>query len=83
MTGFAILLVVFLAAVVGYLVAKSSQPDLPPPPTDPEAEMRAAVELHRIRRDLETRWTKTEQRQEAERVRRQIANALDEADKRP
>ena len=80
MTAFAILLVVFLAGVIGYLVASSSQPDVPPEPIDPEAEMRAAVELHRIRRNLDASWTKTQQRQDGEALRREIRAALDESD---
>jgi hypothetical protein len=47
-------------------------------PLDPEAEAEAAVELHRIRRNLDVSFTKTEQRRGAEQVQRRIAEALDE-----
>lgn len=76
MEVFAIVFVVAIAGVVGYLVAISSEPEQPP--IDPEAELKAAVELHRIRRNLDASWTKTQQRQDAEQLRRQIRDELDE-----
>lgn len=72
----AIVFVVAIAGMVGYLVAKSSESA--GPPVDPEAELKAAVELHRIRRNLDLSWTKTQQRQDAERLRRQIRDELGE-----
>jgi hypothetical protein len=74
-----VLLMILLAAVFGYLVAKSGEP-MPPNDPDPEAELEAAVELHRIRRNLDASWTKTKQRQDGQALRRQIRETLDEAD---
>ncbi|MGA7966750.1 MAG: hypothetical protein WCB49_12865 [Gammaproteobacteria bacterium] len=71
-TGALILVVVFL---VGYLVWRSSEP---PAPADIDAEqaMKAAVELHRVRRRFDVARTRTEQRSASTRVRREINDAL-------
>lgn len=73
-----IVVVLLLLAVgaIGYVIGQSqSEQQLPP---DPETELRAAIELHRIRRRFDAAWTKTEQRRDAARLRRQISEALKE-----
>jgi hypothetical protein len=47
------------------------------PPLDPEAAMKAAVELHRIRRDLDTAYTKSEQRRDAGLLEHRIVEIID------
>ena len=73
-----VLLVLVVAGLLGYLAHLSTEE--PPPPADPEAELRAAVELHGIRRRLEASWLKTQQRQDAQALRRHISEALAEDD---
>lgn len=77
MEALGIIFMLVLAGVFGYLVATNSTPPSEAE-ADPEAEMRAALELHRIRRNLDVSLEKTEQRQEADRMRRQISEALDD-----
>lgn len=77
MTVLLILLLLVIVGFLGYLIRESCEPP-DDAPSDPEAELRAAVELHRIRRRLDASWTKTEQRQDAARLRRQIGQALKE-----
>jgi hypothetical protein len=67
------LLLVSLGGLIAYMWREA-----PPKPVDPEAAMRAAVELHRIGRQLDAAWLKTQQRQGASRLRRDIADALDD-----
>jgi hypothetical protein len=69
-----VLLLLFTGMVV--LIAARRQP--PPEEVDPEQAMKAAVELHRIRRNLDVAWIKREQRRGAARVRREIAEAFEE-----
>jgi hypothetical protein len=70
---------VILVLVIGTLVAAIALKERrPPEPIDPEQAVRAAVELHAIRRRLDTAWTKSEQRRDSARLRREIAEALDE-----
>lgn len=76
------LLALLVCGFLAYLLWRSSERPAPPP-VDPEAAMRVAVKLHAIRRRLDADWTKTEQRRDASRLRRQIAKALDEADDLP
>jgi hypothetical protein len=52
----------------------------PEPPLDPESVMHAAVELHRIGRQLDVDWTKAELRQDADRLERRIVNTIDSDD---
>jgi hypothetical protein len=47
-------------------------------PVDPAAATRAAIDLHTIRRRIDVELTKREQRQNATRARREIAEALDD-----
>lgn len=73
-----VLLLLVVAGCLGYLAHASSEP--PPTPRDPETELKTAVELHRIRRRLNASWTKTEQRQDAQALRRRIGEAFEEED---
>jgi hypothetical protein len=51
----AIVVVLLIGSVVfGYVITHSSEP---PADVDPEAALKAAVELHRIRRDLDVTLT--------------------------
>ena len=76
MTVAVILVLLAVAFVVGYMVRQASEPSAPPGPVDPEQAMKAAAELHRIRRNLDASWTKTEQRREGAALRRDIAEVL-------
>lgn len=49
----------------------------PEPPLDPEDAMKAAVELHRIRRDLDVACTKSEIRRDAGLLEHQIVEIVD------
>jgi hypothetical protein len=65
------------AGLLGYLVWKYNEPETSlPPEVDPEQAVKAAIELHRIRRNLDVAWTKTEQRREGAALRREIAKTL-------
>jgi len=74
-----IVLLLAVAFLVGYLVRQSSETSTPTD-IDPEQAVKAAVELHRIRRNLDVAWTKSEQRREGAALRREIAEALDRDD---
>lgn len=74
-----VLLLVAVAALVGYLLRGRTRPDVLPE-IDAEQAMKAAVELHRIRRNLDVAWTKTEQRGESTRMRRLLAEELRDLD---
>jgi hypothetical protein len=78
-----LILIPFLLAVAfffGYMVRETSEASEPAEPVDPEQAMKAAIELHRIRRNLDAAWTKSEQRREGAAVRREIAEAFEEED---
>jgi len=75
-----VLLLLLAAGCIGYLIAQSSQPEAA---RDPEAEMRAAVDLHAIRRRLEAAELKTAQRMDAARLRGDIKSALERTDDAP
>jgi hypothetical protein len=51
-------------------------------PLDPAAATRAAIDLHAISRRIDADLTKREQRQNATRARREIAEALDDGSDR-
>lgn len=51
-------------------------------PHDPQAAMQAAVDLHRIRRSMDVAWAKTELRRESSRLRRLMAEELDDTERR-
>jgi hypothetical protein len=76
-----IALVVFLTlticALLVYLLWLSHDQE-PAPPVDPEQAYQTAAELHAIRRRLDVAELRHRQRQEARRVRREIAEALDD-----
>jgi hypothetical protein len=74
MTGLAICLAAVLIIVV---IIGLRRPRSEPPPVDPEAMTRAAIELHRIGRKLDVAYTKVEQRRDMSRLRRQISEALE------
>jgi hypothetical protein len=65
-----------LATVLMLLIRWKAGRDVPAEPVDPEQAMKAAIELHAIRRRLDVAWTKTEQRQNASRLRREMTEAL-------
>lgn len=77
MTPLLMLLLVVLVVALGYFIAKSSAPNLP---LDPETEMKTAIRLHEIRRKLDVADLKHRQRQDANRLRREIADAIREGD---
>lgn len=77
MTFLMILLVLLVGAVAAYLICQSSEPSAVND-TDPEQALKAAVELHRIRRTLDTAWAKSEQRRDGAALRRDIAKAMKE-----
>lgn len=80
MTLIVIFLLLAVAFLVGYLARQSSETPMPTD-IDPEQAMKAAVELHRIRRRFDVARTKSEQRSAAASVRREIAKALKDEDK--
>lgn len=80
MTLVVILVLLAVAFLVGYLFRQASEPPVRPEHVDPEQAMKAAVELHRIRRNLDAAWIKSEQKREGAALRREIAEALDEED---
>jgi hypothetical protein len=69
-----------LAIVILVLVAYLLRSRSPEPPLDPEATMEAAVELHRIGRDLDVAYTKSEQRRDASVVEHRIVEIIDGSD---
>ncbi|MBS1862353.1 MAG: hypothetical protein JSS68_11660 [Actinobacteria bacterium] len=71
-----IVLVVLAVVVIGLMVWLSSEPPMPPP--DPEHLRRAAVELHRIRRQRQASELRHQSHRDAVRVKRDIAEALDD-----
>jgi hypothetical protein len=78
MIAFAVVLLVAVAVLVGYLLHRR-RPDATPE-IDAEQAMKAAVELHRIQRNLDAAWTKTEQRGESARMRRLLAEEMRDLD---
>lgn len=77
MTALIVLLVLLVCALgFGWLWKHTAEP---PPPTalDPEQLRKTALELHRIRRRLEVSDLKQQQRRDLNRLRRDIAEALD------
>jgi hypothetical protein len=76
MTLMVILILLAVTFVVGYMVRQASELPKQPHDIDPEQAMKAAIELHRIRRNLDVAWTKTEQKREGAAMRREIADAL-------
>lgn len=75
-----ILVLLAVAFVVGYMVRQASEPSASPYDADPEQTVKAAIELHRIRRNLDAAWIKSEQRREGAALRRDITEALEYED---
>lgn len=81
MSALVILLVLSILGLLAYLLWRSVE--VPPyeanePPPDPEKVMQAAVELHAIRRRLDVADVRHRQRQEALRLKRELAKRLDD-----
>jgi hypothetical protein len=72
-------LVLLLLAVCGVAVI-SVKRQQPPPEIDPEEASRAAVDLYAIRSRLDVAWMRTELRREGTRLRRMMAEELDEGE---
>ncbi|HEX7244413.1 MAG TPA: hypothetical protein VF245_02470 [Solirubrobacterales bacterium] len=72
-----IVLLLIVTFLVGYLASRSGEPNMSSP-VDPEQEMKAAVELHRIRRNLDVAWARSEQRRAGAALRRNIRKALED-----
>lgn len=79
MTAVMVVVVLLVVGAIAYLIWKTSEPSTPES-VDPEQAMKAAVELHRIRRNLDVAWIKSEQRRESTALRRDIAEALEDED---
>jgi len=69
-------LIVALTIAVLLLALVLLKPRKPEPPLDPESVMRAAVELHRIRRDLDVAYTKAELRRDANALEHRIVEVI-------
>ena len=73
---------VVLAVLILVLMLVIFQDSLPERPVSRKAAMQAAVELHRVRRQLDVAYIKTEQRRDTSRLHREIGRVL-ESDERP
>jgi hypothetical protein len=82
MVAMTVLAIVVVLLVIACLIWKASAPPNVSEPVDPEQALKAALTLHRIRRNLDTAWTKQEQRRDGTRLRREIAEVLGD-DERP
>lgn len=71
---------VVICVLVLLLVVVVLRPRKPEAPLDPEAVMRAAVELHRIGRELDVNWTKAELRRDADVLEHRIVEIIDSDD---
>jgi hypothetical protein len=71
------LLLLAICGLVACLIWRVSEPQVPPTDVDPETALRAAAELHGIRRRLDVAELQHEQRVAANRLRREIAEALE------
>jgi hypothetical protein len=72
-----VMLCLLVAVAIGLIVWTHSEPSPPSPPPNPEHLQKAAVELHRIRRQREKAELQHHQRREVVRVKREIAEALE------
>lgn len=72
------LAVILLASGVGFYAVRGRRDTDPPPDLDPKAAAKAAIELHRIRRNLDVAMTRSEIRSDAARLRREAKEALNE-----
>jgi hypothetical protein len=75
--------IVALAIAVLLLALTLLKPRKPVLPLDPESVMQAAVELHRIRRDLDVAYTKCELRRDAGLLEHRIVEIIDSDDEEP
>jgi hypothetical protein len=74
----AALILALLISSLAIYVARRPQNGMQEPDLDPEAAMKAAVELHRIRRNLDVALTRSEIRRDAAWMRREAEEALNE-----
>jgi hypothetical protein len=66
-----------IAILLPLALLKSRKPE---PPLDPESVMQAGVELHRIRRQLDVAYTRSELRRDGDLLERRIFKTLDSDD---
>jgi hypothetical protein len=71
----ALAMVVVVSIALLSLVPRKAEPHL-----EPEAAMRAAVEMHRVHRDLDAEWTKHELRRDADALEHRIVEVIDSDD---
>lgn len=71
-------LIVGSVAVVLLAVLVLRRPRRPEPPLDPESVVQSAVEMYRIRRQLDVAYMKCEQRRDTEQLRRRIGQIMDD-----
>jgi len=76
MTLLLVAILLAVAFVVGYMVRQASELPERSDDIDPEQAMKAAIELHRIRRNLDVARIRSEQRRGGARLRRDIAETL-------
>jgi hypothetical protein len=69
-------LLLMVCVVEATLHLRSKRPDQSAGRVDPEAEVKAAVELHRIRRRLDGEAVRHDQRRDASSLRREIHGVL-------
>jgi photosystem II stability/assembly factor-like uncharacterized protein len=74
------LLVALVVAVLLLTVTMCRTRSEQSPSVHPAEAAQAAVELHRIARQLDSSFIKSEQRRDAAELRREIGNALDDTD---
>lgn len=67
-----------VAGGVAYWLRQLDMPRRETPLPDAEREMKVAVELYRIRRNLDVAWAKSEQRRAGAALRRDIKKALED-----
>jgi hypothetical protein len=73
-----VLLVLMVAAVIGYLVWSNTEvPPVGPPPTEAEL-MQARLDIYRVSRGVDASLAGQEACREAERTKQAIADALDD-----
>jgi hypothetical protein len=71
----AAIVLIALMLVLAFYLARRDPPQAPPP--SKEAMQKAAIDLHRISRNLDVATLKHEQRREASRVKRELAETFD------
>jgi hypothetical protein len=72
-----VVLFLLVLAAIALIIYTHSQPRRLSPPPNPEHVMKAAVELHRIRRRLDASDLKHRQRRDAAELKREIGEALE------